>query len=72
MVAVDALIDGIPVYSHELSATSTVSKHPKDFGEHFRPTNRTEWLATLSYHQYTSDEFASGLFKDIFKELYQI
>ena len=72
MVAVDALIECIPVYSHAESSTHLVSKHPKDFGEHFRPTNRTEWLATLSYHQFSSEEFTSGLFKDVFTELYPI
>lgn len=72
MVAVDAVIQGIPVYSHERSATAQVSKRVENFGVHARPNNRTEWLATLSYHQFTGQEFANGMFADVFKELYQI
>ena len=72
MVAVDALIEGIPVYSNIESSTNLVSKRPQEFGEHFRPTNRLEWLATLSYHQYSSDEFINGMFSDVFQELYPL
>lgn len=72
MVAVDALIEGIPVYSHEVSATNLVSKRIENFGDHLRPNNRTQWLSTLSYHQFTGDEFANGMFADVFKELYKI
>ena len=72
MVAVDAVIQGIPVYSHERSATNLVSNRIKDFGVHARPGNRAEWLATLSYHQFTGDEFTNGMFADVFKELYSL
>ena len=72
MVAVDAVIEGIPVYSHELSATNLVSNRLESFGNHLRPDNREQWLASLSYHQFTGDEFANGMFASVFKELYQI
>lgn len=72
MVAVEALIEGIPVYSHDRSATSLMSKRSNEYGKHFRPNNRSDWLATLSYHQFTGEEFSNGLFENIFKELYKI
>ena len=72
MVAVESVIQGIPVYSHERSSTAQVSNRIKDFGSHARPDNRAEWLATLSYHQFTGDEFANGMFADVFKELYSL
>jgi len=72
MVAVEAIIQGIPVYSHDRSATNLVSNRLENFGTHARPNNRAQWLASLSYHQFTGDEFSNGMFASVFKDLYKI
>ena len=72
MVAVDAIIEGIPVYCHALACTHPVAQDIKKYGQPVYAENRKDWLATLSYHQYTSEEIQSGLFAKMFKEMYHV
>ena len=70
MVSVDAIIQGIPVYCHARCPARPVSQTIENFGTPFCPDNREDWLATLSWHQYTQKEIESGLFKEMFERMY--
>ena len=70
MVAVDAIIEGIPVYCNANGSTYPVAQDIKKYGDPVYSDRRKDWLATLSYHQYTSEEIQDGLFKKMFEEMY--
>jgi|TARA_R100001079_G_scaffold90436_1_gene52998 hypothetical protein len=70
MVSIDAIIEGIPVYCHASCPAFPVSQPLEKFGTPMYPNNRDDWLATLSWHQYTQEEIESGLFKDMFERMY--
>ena len=70
LVGVEAAIEGIPVYSLPRGATWPIAQAVENFGQPNYSEQRKEWLATLSYHQYTHDEIQSGLFKEIMEGMY--
>ena len=72
MVSVDAIIEGVPVYCHPRCCATPVAQTIENFGKTNFATNRIDWLATLSWHQYTKAEIESGLFAEMFKQMYNI
>lgn len=70
MVSVDAVIEGVPVYCHSRCCATPVAQTIENFGKPNFATNRTDWLATLSWHQYSKKEIQTGLFAEMFKEMY--
>ena len=70
MVSVDAIIEGIPVYCHPRCPANPVSQSIDKFGEPNYSNDRQDWLATLSWHQYTQKEIENGLFKNMFEQMY--
>ena len=70
MVSVDAVIEGVPVYCHSRCCATPVAQTIENFGKPNFATNRTDWLATLSWHQYSKKEIQTGLFGEMFKEMY--
>jgi hypothetical protein len=70
MVAVDAIIEGIPVYCHPTCPASPVARSIDFFGQPMYSEERLDWLTTLSWHQYTQQEIEQGLFESMFKEMY--
>jgi len=70
LVAVEAIIKGIPVYCHDIASTRPVAQSISNFGNPVYSAERKNWLATLSYHQYTSKEIKSGLFKEAIEGMY--
>ena len=72
MVAIDAIIEGIPVYCHPRCAATSVAQTIENFGQTVFSDERENWLKTLSWHQYTQKEIESGLFKEMFTQLYDM
>ena len=72
MVAIDAIIQGVPVYCHPRCAAFPVAQSIENFGNPVFSDNRQEWLATLSWHQYTQQEITSGLFEEMFTQFYEM
>ena len=72
MVAIDAIIEGIPVYCHPRCAAISVAQTIENFGQPVFSDERGNWLKTLSWHQYTQKEIESGLFKEMFTQLYEM
>ena len=70
LVGVEAAIEGIPVYSLPRGATWPIAQAVENFGQANYSDKRKEWLATLSYHQYTCKEIESGLFKEMMEGMY--
>ena len=70
MVSVDAIIQGIPVYCHASCPAAPVAQTIKNFSKPVYSDEREDWLATLSWHQYTQQEIEEGLFKVMFEEMY--
>ena len=67
IVGVEALLQGIPVVCHALSAAAPVASRTVD--KLIMP-NRLDWFRTLQYHQFTIDEMANGTAYYILKDLY--
>ena len=72
MVSVDAVIEGVPVYCDPNCCAAPVGQTIENFGNPNYANNRLSWLSTLSYHQYTKSEIKSGLFAEMFKQMYNI
>ncbi len=67
IVGVEAILEGIPVVCHSLSAAAPVSTRTVD---KIITPDRTDWFKTLQYHQFTMDEMANGTAYYILKDLY--
>lgn len=69
IVGVEAAVAGIPVISHQSSATAAVST--QDLADIESPCmpDRGRWLNTLSYRQFTKAEMRSGLAHEILHQL---
>ena len=72
MVCVDAIIEGIPVYCDHHCCASPVGQSLQNFGMPNYSNKRLEWLATLSWHQYTNNEIKTGLFENMFARMYAL
>ena len=72
MVAIDAVIEGIPVYCHSRCAATPVAQTIENFGNPIFSQDRKDWLSTLSWHQYTQKEIESGMFESMFKQMYNL
>ena len=72
MVSVDAVIEGVPVYCDPNCCAAPVGQTIENFGKPNYANSRLSWLSTLSYHQYTKSEIKSGLFAEMFKQMYNI
>lgn len=66
--AIDALIEGFPVFCEPECAAAPVGNLNLDLIEQPLMPDRTEWAYSLAYCQFTSEEFASGLAWRILKE----
>lgn len=71
IVGVEAVINGIPVVCHSLSAAAPVGS--LDVTNIVKP-DRRDWFKTLQYHQFTIDEMINGsayyILKDLYIEMY--
>jgi hypothetical protein len=60
-VAVEALVAGVPVFCHAISAASPMARHDVNFIEEpGLPDGRLEWAATLAANQWTLAEMRDG------------
>ena len=67
IVGVEAILNGIPVVCHALSAAAPVASLDV---KHIHKPDREDWFRTLQYHQFTMDEMANGSAYNILKNLY--
>ena len=67
ITGIEAALLGTPVFCHPLSACAPIATPDISLIETpFRP-DRSKWLNTLSYFQYTEAEIKQGLYKQIFQ-----
>lgn len=62
IVGVDSLIQGVPNISSPFSPTSAITDHDMSNIEHLRFDDRSNWINTLSYNQWSISEIDRGLY----------
>ena len=65
IAGVEAACLGIPVFAHILGPCGVLGNINLTTIENPLFVDRTEWLNTLAYYQYTEDEISTGIFKKV-------
>lgn len=67
LAGIEAALLGTPVFCHPASACAPIaSTNISEIEAPSRP-DRTKWLNTLSYYQYTEEEITQGLYKQVYQ-----
>ena len=70
VVGVESVIEGIPTFCEPQAACAPVSS-TDIFSLQPKFPDRTKWINTLSYHQWTPREIQQGVFVEIYKQIYK-
>ena len=71
LASIESICSGVPVFNLASSCCDNVALQDLSKIEHpYRPDNRQEWLASLSYGQFSRDEISSGFAREILKDRY--
>lgn len=70
LVALQALLQGVPVFCHPRSFASPVANTELSMIESPQFVDVTQWAHSLAYQQFTPEELRSGVATDIIKEFY--